>query len=72
MADLCLVAFVQPGHFYDGVTYESQLISTQLWSTAAKCFNPNDHQGIRHLLTNYYLELEMADDRALLLEYSLK
>ncbi|RTQ00604.1 tetratricopeptide repeat protein [Enterobacter sp. WCHEn045836] len=30
--------------------------------------NPNDHQGIRHLLTKYYLELEMVDDLTLLLD----
>lgn len=30
--------------------------------------NPNDNQGIRHLLTGYYLELEMVDELALLLD----
>lgn len=33
--------------------------------------NPNDNQGIRHLLTGFYLELEMMDELILLLgDYS--
>lgn len=32
--------------------------------------NPSDNLGIRHLLTGYYLELEMVDELTLLLDDS--
>jgi tetratricopeptide (TPR) repeat protein len=51
-------ALWESGNFYPAMAHSREMLK----------LNPNDNQGIRHLLANYYLELEMVDDLALLLD----
>lgn len=51
-------ALWESGNFYPAMAHCREMLK----------LNPNDNQGIRHLLTNYYLELEMVDDLTLLLD----
>ncbi|EMP0383224.1 hypothetical protein L0P01_29160 [Klebsiella pneumoniae] len=54
-------ALWESGNFYPAMTHCREMLK----------LNPNDNQGIRHLLTGYYLELEMVDELTLLLnDYS--
>lgn len=54
-------ALWESGNFYPAMAHCREMLK----------LNPSDNQGIRHLLANYYLELEMVDDLTLLLdEYS--
>ncbi|WP_134707075.1 tetratricopeptide repeat protein [Rahnella sp. CJA17(1/100)] len=54
-------ALWESGNFYPAMANYREMLK----------LNPNDNQGIRHLLTSYYLELEMVDDLALILaDYS--
>lgn len=46
------------GHFYPAMAHYREMLN----------LNPNDNQGVRHLLAGYYLELEMVDHLALLLD----
>lgn len=51
-------ALWESGHFYPAMAHCREMLQ----------LNPNDNQGIRHLLVGYYLELEMVDDLTLLLD----
>ncbi len=51
-------ALWESGNFYPAMAHCREMLS----------LNPNDNQGVRHLLAGYYLELEMVDDLALLLD----
>ncbi|MEY0164447.1 hypothetical protein AB7W12_20945 [Providencia rettgeri] len=51
-------ALWESGNFYPAMAHCREMLK----------LNPNDNQGIRHLLTGYYLELEMVDELALLLD----
>ncbi len=51
-------ALWESGNFYPAMAHSREMLK----------LNPNDNRGIRHLLANYYLELEMVDDLALLLD----
>lgn len=51
-------ALWESGHFYPAMAHCREMLE----------LNPNDNQGIRHLLTCYYLELEMVDELPLLLD----
>lgn len=54
-------ALWESGNFYPAIAHCREMLK----------LNPNDNQGIRHLLTGYYLELEMVDELTLLLaDYS--
>ncbi|MFX2609509.1 hypothetical protein [Enterobacter mori] len=54
-------ALWESGNFYPAMAHCREMLK----------LNPNDNQGIRYLLTGYYLELEMVDKLTLLLdEYS--
>ena len=54
-------ALWKSGNFYPAMAHCREMLK----------LNPNDNQGIRHLLTGYYLELEMVDELTLLLgDYS--
>lgn len=48
----------ESGDFYPAMAHCREMLQ----------LNPNDNQGIRHLLTGYYLELEMVDKLTLLLD----
>lgn len=52
------VALWESGNFYPVMAHCREMLK----------LNPNDNQGIRHLLTGYYLELEMVDELTLLLD----
>ncbi|HHQ6721962.1 TPA: hypothetical protein ACSTNG_001701 [Serratia fonticola] len=51
-------AMWEAGNFYPAMTHCREMLH----------LNPNDNQGIRHLLASYYLELEMVDELAVLLD----
>lgn len=51
-------ALWESGNFYPAMAHCREMLK----------LNPNDNQGIRHLLTGYYLELEMVDELTLLLD----
>ncbi|MGA5656263.1 hypothetical protein [Rahnella contaminans] len=51
-------ALWESGNFYPAIAHCREMLQ----------LNPNDNQGIRHLLTSYYLELEIVDDLALILD----
>ena len=51
-------ALWESGNFYPAMSHCHEMLK----------LNPNDNQGIRHLLANYYLELEMVDDLSVLLD----
>ncbi|MEZ2604486.1 hypothetical protein [Kluyvera intermedia] len=51
-------ALWESGNFYPAIDHCREMLT----------LNPNDNQGIRHLLAGYYLELEMVDELALLLD----
>lgn len=51
-------ALWESGDFYPAMAHCREMLK----------LNPNDNQGIRHLLTSYYLELEMREDLALILD----
>ncbi|ELO0596454.1 hypothetical protein QY625_004817 [Salmonella enterica] len=51
-------ALWKSGNFYPAMAHCREMLQ----------LNPHDNQGIRHLLTFYYLELEMVDDLVILLE----
>lgn len=46
------------GNFYPAMAHCREMLQ----------LNPNDNQGIRHLLTGYYLELEILNDLVMLLD----
>lgn len=51
-------ALWKSGNFYPAMAHCREMLQ----------LNPNDNHGIRHSLTNYYLELEMVDDLVLILD----
>jgi tetratricopeptide (TPR) repeat protein len=51
-------ALWESGNFYPAMAHYREMLQ----------LNPNDNQGIRHLLAGYYLELEMVGELTLLLE----
>lgn len=52
------VALWESGHFYPALDHCREILQ----------LNPDDNQGVRYLLTGYYLELEMAEDLFLLMD----
>ncbi|MBN3083120.1 tetratricopeptide repeat protein [Pectobacterium polaris] len=51
-------ALWESGNFYPAMAHCREMLK----------LNPNDNQGIRYLLAGYYLELEIVDDLALILD----